>query len=63
MDLAQYHHNNYRKNRVKTHLAAIAIGGAAVVILNAFIALANAPRYSPSLAFDGFVLFVLYPVG
>lgn len=63
MDLAQYHHNNYRKNHVKTHLAVIAIGGAAVVILNAFTALANAPPNSPSLAFNGFVLFVLYPVG
>lgn len=42
MDMAQHHHN-YRKNHVKTHLAATAIGGAAVMILNTFTALANAP--------------------
>lgn len=62
MDMAQHHHN-YRKNHVKTHLAATATGGAAVMILNTFTALANAPPIPLTLALSGFVLFGLYPGG
>ena len=50
------------KKYVRTHLAAAAIGGAAVVILNVSAVLANAPRL-PILGFQWFCFVYFVPCG
>ena len=50
------------KKHVRTHLAAAAIGGAAVVILNVSAALAKAPRL-PILGFQWFCFVYFVPCG